>query len=141
MKNTRIAKYVSKDIKCMSFKSFIISQFNYCPIICMCHRRGSNNKINNIHERPLRIVYRDKKFSFETLLKRDKSTSIHMENLQYLATESFKVKNGLFPEIMIEIFVFQKNGKSKIVLSSPFSKIKLENGPLINVHASFSRHV
>ena len=88
----------------------------------MCHRRGSNNKINNIHERPLRIVYRDKKFSFETLLKRDKSTSIHMENLQYLATESFKVKNGLFPEIMIEIYVFQENGKSKIVLFLHFQK-------------------
>ena len=36
----------------------------------------------------------------KTLLKRDKSTSIHMKNLQYLATELFKVKNGLSPEIM-----------------------------------------
>ena len=31
-----------------------------------------------------------------------------MKNLQYLATELFKVKNGLSPEIMKEIFVFQK---------------------------------
>ena len=32
-----------------------------------------------------------------------------MKNLQYLATELFKVKNDLSPEIMKEIFVFQKN--------------------------------
>ena len=106
---SRIAKFISENKKRMLFKSFIISQFNYCPIVWMCHGRGLNNKINNIHERALRIVYQDKKSSFETLLKRDKSTSIHVKNLQHLATELFKVKNDLSPEIMKEIFVFQEN--------------------------------
>ena len=45
----------------------------------------------------LRIVYQDKKFSFETLLKHGKSVSIHVKILQYLATEIFKVKNHLCP--------------------------------------------
>ena len=53
---TRIGKYIYEDKKRMLFKSFIISQFNYCPIVWMCHGRGLNNKINNIHERALRIV-------------------------------------------------------------------------------------
>ena len=57
---SRIAKYISEDKKRMLFKSFIISQFNYCPIVWMCHGRGLNNKINNIHQRALRIVYQDK---------------------------------------------------------------------------------
>ena len=106
---SRIAKFISENKKRMLFKSFIISQFKYCPIIWMCHGRGLNNKINNIHGRALRIVYHDKISSFKTLLKRDKSTSIHMKNLQYLATELSKVKNGLYPEIMKEIFVFQES--------------------------------
>ena len=46
----------------------------------------------------------------KTILKRDKSASIHMKNLQYFATELFKVKNDLSLEIMKEIFVFQENG-------------------------------
>ena len=75
----------------------------------MCHGRGLNNKINNIYERALRIVYQDKKSSFETLLKCDKSMSIHVKNLQHLATELFKIKNDRSPDIMKEIFVFQKN--------------------------------
>ena len=32
-----------------------------------------------------------------------------MKNLQYLAIKLFKVKNGLSPEILKEIFVFQGN--------------------------------
>ena len=75
----------------------------------MCHGRGLNNKINDIHERVLRIVHQDKKSSSETLLKRGKSTSIHVKNLQRLATELFKVKNNLFPDIMKKMLVFQEN--------------------------------
>ena len=80
----------------------------------MCHGITLNNKINNLHERALRIIYQDKKSSFETLLKHDKSTSIHTKNLQSLTTESFKVKNGLSLKIMKEIFVFQENETYKL---------------------------
>ena len=34
---------------------------------------------------------------------------IHMKNLQCLATEIYKVKNCLSPEIMEEVFIFQEN--------------------------------
>ena len=69
----------------MLSKFFIISRLNYCPIVWMCHSRDLNNKIKNIHERTFGIVYQNKKFSLETLLKCDKSMSIHMNNLQYEA--------------------------------------------------------
>ena len=84
---SRIAKFISENKKRMLFKSFIISQFNYCLIVWMCDGRGLNTKINNMHERALRIVYQDKKSSFETLLKRDKSTSTHVKKLRHLATQ------------------------------------------------------
>ena len=66
-------------------ESFVISQFNYCPLIWMIHSRGLNNKINRIHERALRIVYDDNRSSFEDLLNKDKSVTIHQRNLQQLA--------------------------------------------------------
>ena len=31
-------------------KAFVISQFNYCPLISMFHNRALNNRINRIHE-------------------------------------------------------------------------------------------
>ena len=71
--------------------------------------RGLNNKINNMYETTLRTVYQDKISCLETLLKLDKSTSIHMKNLQYLSTELLKVKYSLLPVIMNKLFAFQEN--------------------------------
>ena len=89
--------------------SFITAQFNYCPLIWMCHGRTLNNKINRIHERALRIVYNDYKSNFKKLLERDHSFTIHERNIQYLAIGANKVKNGLSPVIMSDVFQFVKN--------------------------------
>ena len=43
--------------------------------------------------------------SFTKLLEKDNSTTIHNRNIQLLATELFKVKNGLSPPFMNKIFV------------------------------------
>ena len=90
-------------------KSFITSQFNFCPIVWMYQSRSRNNKIKHIHERALCIVYQDFQSSFSTLLVKDNSLTIHQKNLQLLATEIFKVKMDISPEIMNEIFDFSKN--------------------------------
>ena len=62
-------------------KSFIESQFGYCPLVWMFHSRSLNNRINHIHERALRIVYKDYYSSFEELLEKDKSFTIHERNI------------------------------------------------------------
>ena len=90
-------------------KSYIFSQFNYCPLIWMCHSRSLNNKINQIQERGLQNVYRDCKSSFKELLQKDKSITIHQKNLQHLAIEICKVKMSISAKIMNEIFRFSKN--------------------------------
>ena len=74
-------------------KTFIESQFNYCTLVWMFHRRTLNNRINQLHERALRLVYKND-HSFEELLNKDNSLSIHHRNLQKLVTEIYKVKNN-----------------------------------------------
>ena len=73
----------------------------------MFHSRKLNNRINNIHERALRIVFRDYESTFQQLLKQNESVSIHQRNLQILATEIFQTKNGLNPAIMEDVFKFK----------------------------------
>ena len=63
-----------------------------------------NNRINHIHERALRIAYRDTGSTFQELLIRDGSVTIHHRNLQIFATEIFKFLNGISPKIMAEAF-------------------------------------
>ena len=45
-------------------KTFIESQFSYCPLVWMFCSRTMNRKINHIHERALRLVYQDYTSSF-----------------------------------------------------------------------------
>ena len=53
----------------------------------------------------LRIVYQDYASSFTELLEKDNSTTVRNRNIQLLATKLFKVKNGLPPRFINEIFV------------------------------------
>ena len=101
---SRMSSYMSLGQRRLIMKSFISSQFGYCPMIWMNHSRALNNKINRIHERALRLVYRGKKSTFEELLNKDNSVKFHIKNLQVIVTEMFKVKNKLSPEIMNGVF-------------------------------------
>ena len=53
-------------------KNFIESQCGYCSLTWMFCGRKTNARINHVHERPLRIVYRNNSLCFEELLKIDK---------------------------------------------------------------------
>ena len=89
-------------------KTFVFSQFNHCPLVWMCHSRKLNNKLSRLQEWALHIVYNNKSSTFYQLLEKDKSVTIH-RNLQYLATEILKVKIGISPTIITEIFKFCDN--------------------------------
>ena len=71
----------------------------------MFHSRNINNKINRLHERALRMVYRDDVSSFTELLTKDGSVCIHHRNIQALAIELYKAKHDLSPSLMKEIFL------------------------------------
>ena len=105
----RVSSFMSSEKLRVLLKAFIESQFGYCPLIWMFHSRKLNSRINRLHERALRIVYKDTLLTFEELLELDKSFTIHHRNLQKLATEMYKVKNNISPSFMNEIFRDNKN--------------------------------
>ena len=100
----RVVRFLPFFRRRMLLKSFVESQFSYCPLVWMFCSRLMNRKINHIHERALRLTYNDYTASFQELLKKDKTVSIHHRNLQNLAIEMYKVKNDLAPEIMKNLF-------------------------------------
>ena len=74
----------------------------------MFHTKELNGRINSLHEKALRLIYQNRNLSFDELLKLDKSVSIHYRNLQYLLTETYKVKMGLSPPIMNDILTLDE---------------------------------
>ena len=85
-------------------KSFFNSQFAYCPLVWMFSNRETNQKINRLHERSLRILYKDDISTFEQLLNKDNSVTVHTHNIQLLATEMYKVLNNISPNFISELF-------------------------------------
>ena len=89
--------------KRLAVNVFFMAQFNYCALHWMCYNnRTCNNKINRLHESCLRLI-NDKRSSFEDLLEKDNSVSLHHKNLQALAIEIFKVHTKTSSEIMPQV--------------------------------------
>ena len=101
---SRISSYMDEKKLMLTMKTFIMSQFNYCPLVWMFYDRTINNKLNRMHERALRIAGKDDKSSFQELLQKTKSVSIHKRNLQLLMVEIYKTKHNLNPSFMKQIF-------------------------------------
>ena len=80
----RISNFMNHDKLRLILKAFVESQFGYCPLVWMFHSRAVDNRINRLHERALRLVYRDSQLTFKELLRNDGSFEIHHMNLQKL---------------------------------------------------------
>ena len=111
----RVSRFLNTDKLRILAKAFIESQFNYCPLVWMFHSRTANKKINRLHERTLRMVYKDKSLTYEQLLEKDKSFTIHERNLQKLAIEMYKVKHNLCPIPFRDIFQMKERGADFVV--------------------------
>lgn len=125
----RISPFMDQKKLRTILKAFIESQFGYCPLVWMHHNRTLNNRINHLHEKALRIIYKDPNLSFEELLVLDNSFTIHHRNIQKLATEMYKVKNDIAPTIMKDIFP---------IFTKPYYMRKESEFETSNIHSVFN---
>ena len=105
----RVSNYMTFGQRKIIMHSFIMSQFGYCPLVWMLHGRQLNNRINKIHKRALRMGYRDSTSSFEALLVKANSFTVHERNVQTLGVELYKVAYGISPQIMRLVFPTRPN--------------------------------
>ena len=85
----------------------INSQFNYCLLLWMFRSRQSNNLINKVYERSLRLTYRDETKDFQKILREQIEITIHQRNLQVLMTEAYKIVNDIALPIINSLFRFR----------------------------------
>ena len=100
----RVTNYMGLSKRHILMNAFLKTQFSHCPVIWMFHPRSLNNEINQLHERCLRIIYNNKRSTFEELLAKDNSVCVHHNNIHIIATEMYKMVKGTSPEITNEVF-------------------------------------
>ena len=77
--SARISTYMEKPQSELTMTTFRMSHLSYCLLVLIFLYRASNNKINKIHERALRIMHKDSTSSFQELLSKSNSVSFTRE--------------------------------------------------------------
>ena len=95
----------------------------------MFHSRRTNNKINKLHERALRIVYDDDVSAFNQLPAMNESVCIQHQNIQSLIIEIYKVLHDISVNSLKELFVKREDtislrSKPELLISSVNSILK-----------------
>ena len=104
-----LANHLNKPQKRLALNSIVKSQFIHCPLVWMFCSRTSNNMINKVHERALRVILNDHESDFEPLLLNNTDVCNHHRNNQTFLIEIFKIKKGFAPPIKGSILKGRNN--------------------------------
>ena len=72
-----MSPYLDQGKKVLLYQSNIKSQFNHCPLVWIFCSRQSNNLINKVHEKDLRLTCRDETKDFQQIVKEQNEITIH----------------------------------------------------------------
>ena len=92
------------------FHTFILSNFNFCPLAWHFCTNKNSKKLEKVQERALRFVYEDYNSSYEELLQKAKVPSLQIRRMRTMALETYKIINKLAP-VCLHDLVHMKNSK------------------------------
>ena len=78
---SRVATLLDLDKAKLLYNSFMLSNFNYCPLIWIFCGKQCNKEINRVHKRALRALLGDYESTFEHLLTKNNENSNPHEKL------------------------------------------------------------
>ena len=103
----RIGKYLNFESRKAVYHAFIMSTFNFCPLVWHFCSKTNTEKLERIHFRALKFIFQDFDTSYENLILRAGTTSLHLSRLRGLALETFKIIYGNSPTYL-KHFITQK---------------------------------
>ena len=94
---------IEKNIRQMVANAYVLSQFNYCPLVWHFCGKGGIHKIENIHERVLRFIHDDYNTEYEELQKFSNTTTLYLKRVRIMAQEVYKAINDQSPKYSQEL--------------------------------------
>ena len=96
-----------------SINTFVLLNFNYCPLVWFLTDVKSIHKIEIIQKRALRFMLNDFESSYEDLLKKSRNPSMNLRRTGSLCIEIYKTTNNLNPEFMKNLFEVRKTNRTQ----------------------------
>ena len=122
----RISKHINMNSRRAIPNSFIMSNFNYCPLVWHFCGQAKNRKLEQIQERALRILFADYNSPYLGLVKRAGITSLLIQWYRLIVLTVFKSLDGLNPPRINDMFT-PKYVPYQLRDSSFFRRISLQN--------------
>ena len=121
----RLKTFLDTESRLSLVRSFVTSNFSYCPVIWHFSGAAANGKMERILRRALRIISLDSVSTYESLLTKYDLCPLKTYRERCFALEVFKIKNSLAPkylEDLIKIRNVSHNTRQKYSLSLPMVK-------------------
>ena len=108
----RLSKFWIPESKIVIYKSFIQSNFNYCPLVWHFCSQSNSEKLEKLQHRALRITFNDLNSSYDTLLSRIYMPFLHLSRLRAMAIETFKGIHRLSTTYLKDLVTLKNNAYS-----------------------------
>ena len=100
----RLSNFLDFESRKTIYRTFILSNFSYCPVVWYFTSKKSMNMIAKIQERALRFVLKDYLSSYEELLQTLQDVPIRITILRCIAIEVYKILNDQSPSYLNNLF-------------------------------------
>ena len=100
----RISRYLNISSCSLLYTSFVRNNFNCCAMVWHLCGKTNNNKITQIQERALRIIYRDYEPSYKDLMSAAEAPTMLTRRLRVILLEAIKPINMLSSDCLKDMF-------------------------------------
>ena len=104
----RLSRFLDEKSRFAVYKSFMASTFEYCPVVWIFCGKANGRKLERLHERALRFIYKDNVSTYDTLLEKSNMLPLGLLRLRYLVIEVFKCINGMNPTYLSDMFTIKE---------------------------------
>ena len=102
-----IGQYLNVECRKAIYHAFIMSIFNFCPLIWHFCSKANTEKLEKINYRALKFVFQDLNSSYEELINKAGTGTLHISRIRSIAIETFKIAYGQSPQYLQDFITFK----------------------------------
>jgi hypothetical protein len=105
----RMGKNLTMEGRKAIYHAFILSNFNFCPLVWHFCSKGNTQKLERVNYRALRFVFQDFISDYQTLLGKIDMCTLEVSRLKQIAILTFRILNKETP-CYLQDFVKERSG-------------------------------